>query len=167
MMRTYCAVVVAFAFAIWPCGCERSGRSAAPSELFDITPFFGQSREEVTKGLGEPSGDFGYQLFWEHDRTSPPLRRLVLEFPQDEGRGICWYVSGTVETGEDLESVPNLLGLGGLERDCTRETFRADVTGAVQSVMLKDTIGPYEVRIVAADAPGVSKRYKNFHVKLP
>ncbi len=166
MMRTYCAVVVAFAILIWPCGCERSERSAGPSEVFDITPFFGQSREEVTKGLGEPSGDFGYELIWEREKTPPPLRRLVLAFRQDEGPGTCWYVHGTVETAEDLESVPDLLGLGGLERDCTRDTFRADVPGAVRSVSLEGTIGPYEVRIMAADASGVSKRYKNFHVKL-
>ena len=167
MRRTYWVVAVAFAIAMSAYGCERGERPAGPSEVLDIKPFFGQRREEVTKGLGKPSGDFGYELVWEREKTPPALRRLVLVFRQEEGPSTCWYVHGTVETTEDLESVPDLLGLGGLEGECTRSTFRANVPGAVRSVRLEGTIGPYEVRIVAADAPGVSKRYKNFHVKLP
>ena len=166
MRSTYWAVVVAFAIAMSPCGCERGERSAGPSEVLDIKPFFGQSREEVTKGLGKPSGDFGYELVWEREKTPSALRRLVLVFRQEEEPSTCWYVHGTVETTEDLESVPDLLGLGELDGQCTRSTFRANVPGAVTSVKLAGTIGPYEVRIVAADASGVSKRCKNFHVKL-
>lgn len=166
MRRTHWVVVLAFGVATLPCGCERGEGPAGSSVVLDIKPFFGQSREEVLQTLGEFSFDFGYELIWERDRTPTPFTRLVLEFREKGEASPCWYVHGTIETAEDLESVPELLGLGALERGWTVISSRANIRGAVRTAFLKGKIGPYDVDIAVPDAPGVSKRYKNFHVKL-
>lgn len=165
-MKTCFIVISAVVTGMFLSGCGSREQSPESAEMFDVKPFFNKKKAEVVKMLGEPSADFGYDLIWEAEKAPSPLRRLILVFRAANGAESCWHVHGTIETGEDLERVPDLLGLAGLERECTRTPFRANVPGAVKSVKLECKVSPYTVSIIEADAPGVSKRYKNFHVKL-
>jgi hypothetical protein len=153
-MRLTHTLTTLFALAMFVGNCgppeTRSGRQ------IDVAHLLNKTRQEVIQVLGEPMSagqdDSLGTMYWRQEKLPPGFVALGVEFRHET---VCQFVTGQAEVGGDPEKVLDLVGLGGVQRECRRmERAGALVVSCVAP--------PYEAEIVEPRLPGFGTNVKSF-----